>query len=338
MDRSVEYGRIYSEICNGFSKKLIENQYIYFKHPTIAEHYSTYGNYDLHLEDGKKKGLYTEAEKLQQAIEGGWWTSEKESNYNLLKKTIENLNKTKNKLLLPSQKDQITIEIKKNEAILLTYVKERNEITTYTLEQYCQNKLTEDLLIFFTYKNSTFTEPFFSSKSDYYDLSTNYINDIQEAFFNYSNIFSVNNIKRIAASSFFQNLVYLNNDAYSFWGKPAYICTKHQIDVLLLGKMYRNMITNRAENGKPIDDEILGDPDKLVEYVDSQNNDTKFGKQKSGKGGKNAVSSFVGATKQDLDKLGVRVEKLKGKSLLQLAEEKGGVLEKNDYLNARENL
>lgn len=338
MDKIIEYGRIYSEICNGFSKKLIDNQYIYFKHATIAEHYSTYGNYDYYLEEGRKKGLYTEAEKLQQAIEGGWWSSEKEGSYNLLKKTIENLNKTKNKLLLPSQKDQISIEIKKNEAILLTYTKERNEITTYTLEQYCQNKLTEELLIFFTYKNPDFTERFFSSNNDYYDLSTNYINDIQEAFFNYSNIFSIYNLKKIAASSFFQNLVYLNNDAYSFWGKPTYTCTKHQIDILLFGKMYRNVITNRAENGKPIDDEILADPDKLVEYIDNQNNDKKFVKQKSSSGSKNAVSSLVGATKQDLDKLGVKVEKLKGKSLLQLAEEKGGVLEKNDYLNARENL
>ena len=45
----------------------------------------------------------------------------------------------------------------------------------------------------------------------------------------------------------------------------------------------------------------------------------------------------VGATKEDLDKLGVKVEKLKGKSLLQLAQEKGGTLEKSDYFAAREN-
>ena len=338
MDKLVEYGRIYSEICNEFSKKLIENQYIYFKHPTIAEHYSTYGNYDFYLKEGRKKGLYTTAEKLEQAIEGGWWSSEKEGQYNLLTKTIENLNKTKNKLLLPSQKDQISLEIKKNEAILLTYTKERNEVTTYTLEQYCQNKLTEDLLIFFTYKNSSFDEPFFSSKEDYYDLSTNHINDIQQAFFNYSNIFSIYNLKRIAACSFFQNLVYLNNDAKSFWGKPTCTCTKYQIDTLLFGKMYRNLITNRSENGKPIDDEILSDPDKLVEYIDNQNGDNKFRKQGPRKSGKNAVSSLVGATNEDLNDLGVKVEKLRGKSLLQLAAENGGVLEKNDYLNARENV
>jgi len=50
-----------------------------------------------------------------------------------------------------------------------------------------------------------------------------------------------------------------------------------------------------------------------------------------------AVSSFVGATKEDLKEMGVRVEKVKGgKSLLQLARENGGVMQKHEYLNARE--
>ena len=335
MDKLVEYGRIYSEICNGFSKKLIENQYIYFKHPTIAEHYSTYGNYDYYLEEGRKKGLYTEAEKLEQAIQGGWWSSEKEGNFNLLKKTIDNLNKTKDKLLLQSQKNQIELEIRKNEAILLTYVKERNEITTYTLEQYCQNKLTENLLIFFTYKNQTFTEPFFSSKDEYYDLFVNHINDIQEAFFSYTSLFSIENLKKIAACSFFQNLVYLNNDASSFWGKPTYLCTKYQIDTLLFGKMYRNIITNKAENGQPVSDQILSDPDAFVDWADSQSGNSS-GKSKRNKSGKNMVTSYVGATKEDLDNLGVTTSKIRGKSLLELAAEKGGQLDKNDYLSLRE--
>jgi hypothetical protein len=43
------------------------------------------------------------------------------------------------------------------------------------------------------------------------------------------------------------------------------------------------------------------------------------------------------STKEDLNKLGIKVEKLQGKGLLQLAQEKGGTLEKSDYFAAREN-
>jgi hypothetical protein len=340
VDKNSEYGRIYSEICRGFSTDIVENSTIYFKHPTIAEHFSTYSNYDIFINEGRKKGLQLEKEKIEEAISGGWWSSDKESKINFLKKTVQNLFKTRDKLLYPSQKIEIEKQIKQNEAILITYNKERREIVGYTLEDYANSKLTEELLIFFTYKNPEFTERLFSNKTEYYDLTEGHVEKIKNSYDSYSNIFNNNYIRKIAACGFFQNLVYLNEDAYSFWGKPTVTCTKYQIDVLLYGKMYKNMIRSYAENGKAIQEEVLSDPDKFIEWIDNQSGDSgiKSKHKKSKSSGSNTVSSAVGATKEDLDKLGVRVEKLKGnKSLLELAEEKGGTLEKSDYFAAREN-
>lgn len=337
MDKNSEYGRIYSEICRGFSVEFIDNFNIYFKHPTIAEHFSTYSNYDVFLSDGRKKGLLLEKEKIEEAINNGWWSSDNESKINFLRKTVQNLFKTRDKLLYQSQKQEIDKQIKQNEAILVTYTKERREIVGYTLEDYASSKLTEELLIYFTYKNPEFTERLFLNRGEYYDLTDDGVEKIKNAFESYSQIFNHENIKKIAACGFFQNLVYLNEDAYSFWGKPTVECTKYQVDVLLYGKMYKNMIRSYAENGKPVPDEILSDPEKFVNWTDNQSN-TPQSKSKKLKGdGNNLVSSHVGATKEDLDKLGVKVEKLRGKSLLELAEEKGGTLEKSDYFKAREN-
>lgn len=338
MDKNAEYGRIYSQICRGFSEEKINKSYIYFKHPSIAEHFSVYTNYDIFISDGQKKGLQSEKEKIEIAIKGGWWASEKESTISLLKKTIQNLYKTRDKLFLSSQKEQIDKQIKQNQAILITYTKERREIVGYTLEDYANSKLTEDLLFFFSYKNIEFSEKLFNNREEYYDLKEEDLDKIKNAFETYSNIFNTDNIKRIAASGFFQNLVYLSEDAYSFWGKSTVNCTKYQIDLILYGKMYRNIIKNHAENGKPILDEIVNDPDKFVQWVDNQSNipGIKSKNRKSGNGD-NSVHSFVGATKEDLNQLGVKIEKLKGKSLLELAAEQGGTLEKSDYFKAREN-
>lgn len=339
MDKNSEYGRLYSEICRGFSTDLIEGSTVYFKHPTIAEHFSTYSNYDVFVNDGRKRGLQLEEEKINEAIKGGWWNSETESKINFLRKTVQNLFKTRDKLLYPSQKVEIEKQIKQNEAILITYTKERREIVGYTLEDYASGKLTEELLIFFTYKNSDFTDRLFPNRDEYYDLTERHVEKIKTSFDQYSRVFNNENIRKIAACGFFQNLVYLNEDANSFWGKPTVQCTKYQIDVLLYGKMYKNMIRSYAENGKPVPDEVLNDPDKFVEWTDNQSRDPgiKSRNKKAKSGGSNMVSSTVGATQDDLDKLGVKVEKLKGKSLLELAEEKGGTLEKSDYFKAREN-
>ena len=337
MDKTTEFGRIYSEIANSYSKQIVNNNTFYFKHPSLTEYFNIYSSYDLILKEARKKGVPTEDEKIQEAIESGWWTKEKEWEISSLKKTISNLTKTKNKLALPSQKTAIESQIKTREAILLTFLKERQEITAYTAEDYTSQRFIDETILSLTYKNSNLNELYFTA-DDYYNLNDKDIENIKNTYNKYSILFSAQNIKCIAACGFFQNLVYLNDDAYTFWGKPTVSCTKYQVDLLVYGKMYKNFIKSSAEAGQSVQEDILNDPEKLVDFVEnsSQNSKSKVQNKKS-KDSKNMVSSFVGATSDDLKKLGVKTEKLSGgKSLLEMAKEAGGTLEKHQYLKARE--
>jgi hypothetical protein len=338
VDKYFEYGRIYSEINKGVTIEIIDGQKIYFKHPSLSEHFNIYGNYDLILLDAKKRGLQTETEKIQEAISNGWWKQEHEFEINILKKTISNLIKTKNKLLIPSQKQSIDLQIQRTEAILLTYIKERNQIVGFTAEKYAYERFLDETIIFLAFKDKNLQYKLFNN-NDYYHLSDEYVEKIREAYNKQLIIFSLDNLKCVAASGFFQNLVYLNDDPYNFWGKYTTYCTKYQIDTLLYGKMYKNMIRSYNESSTPIPHEVLNEPDKFVEWVDNQSHDSrvKSHNKKTKTNGSNIVSSPVGTTQDDLNKLGIKVEKLKGKSLLQLAQEQGGILEKSDYFNAREN-
>jgi hypothetical protein len=337
VDKNVEYGRIYSEIANGFSTETIDNQNVYFKHPSLSDHFGLHRNYDFIIKEAQKRGLPTEEEQVNFAIEGGWWTEQKESEINILRKTVINLTKTKGKLFLPSQKASIDKQIHKNEAILLTFIKERKEIVGYTAEEFASDRYIDDTIVYVSYKNKELTIKAFSQE-EYYNLSDRYIQKIKDAYSKYSILFNHEVIKRIAASGFFQNLVYLNEDAYGFWGKPTASCTKYQIDLLVYGKMYKNVIKSYAENGKPIQDDILSDADKFVQWIESQ---SSGGGEKSNNSKRestsNRVTSYVGATKQDLKQMGIETEKFSGgKTLLQMAKESGGVLEKHEYLKARE--
>lgn len=339
-NNSSNYGRIYVEILNGFTLKVINDTNYYFKHPSLAEHFTIYNSYELLVKESRQKGLLTEKEKIEEAIEEGWWTSDKESEIGMLRKTISNLNKTKTKLVLPSQKKSIDSQIKKNEAILATFLKERNEITNLTAEQYANQKFLDEMAVLLTYKDKNLSEKYFTYE-DFYNLPDNDYNQIKEYFSDNVSLFSPHNIKCVASSGFFQNLVYINEDAYSFWGKPVVYCTKYQIDLLVYGKMYKNLIKSCQENGEPIPDDVLEEPEKFLLWVDNLNN--KSGQTQQGRSkkidksnSKNKVSSFVGATQEDLKQMGVKTEKIKGKNLLDLAEESGGVLEKHQYLKARE--
>lgn len=340
MDKNFIYGRIYAEIKNGYSKVDIGNKTFYFKHPSVAEYFNIYSNYDNIISEAKSRGLNSEQEQLEYVISEGWWSKDKESQMNSLKKTIQNLIKTKNKLILPSQKSAIDEQIKRNESILITFAKERKEIISYTAEEYANERFLDETVICLTFEDQNLLVKSFKEKDDYYDLPDKEVEKIREMYNSNLFLFSHKNLKHVAASGFFQNLVYLNENADGFWGNAVTKCTKHQVDVLLYGKMYKNLIKSYSENGENIDDEISNDPEKFVEWVDNKTSvdSGKRVKHKVSKnGGKNLVSSYVGASKEDLDKLGVKVDKLKGKSLLELANEKGGVLEKSDYLKAREN-
>lgn len=338
MDKNTEYGRIYYEIARGYSKNFLNKKHIYFKHPTLAEHFSIYANYDLIIENVKQKGVQTESDKLEEAISNDWWTVEKEEKFRLLKKTAENLIKTKNKLLLKSQKEAIDKDIKKTESILFTYLKERKDIIGYTAEQYAQEKFFDELIISSCYKDVDLKIRYFDNEDEFYSISDEDNSILRNLYTKYSTCFSTDVIKLIAANGFFQNLIYLDTIPQSFWGKPVVECSKYQIDLLVYGKMFKSTIDLYTKNDKPISEEIINDPEKFIQWFDSLNTSKSVTRSKTKNSGKkNNVSSYVGATKEDLDKLGVKVEKLKGKSLLELAEEKGGVLEKSDYFAAREN-
>jgi hypothetical protein len=107
VDNFAEYAQIYCEIAKGYSIDFFNNNKIYFKHPSLLEHFSIYNNYDVFIESAKKRGLLTEQDKIAEAIKNNWWDSDKESQYQILQKTVENLFKTRDKLLYISQKKEL---------------------------------------------------------------------------------------------------------------------------------------------------------------------------------------------------------------------------------------
>ena len=338
MDSISIYGKLYSEIAQSYSVDFFQKKEIYFKHPSVNEHFNIYNNYDVFIEKAKQRGILTEEEKISEAIKNKWWDSNRESQYQMFKKTIDNLLKTRDKLLYLSQKQELDLQIRKTESIYLTYLKQRKDIVGYTIEQYANDKFFDELIFNLSYRDQNLTKRFFEDINEYYDLIEEDTDELRKKFTKKSNNFTNENIKLIAACGFFQNLVYITTEPVEFWGKSITKCSKYQIDLLIYGKMFRKFIEGYSQSGKSIPEYILSDPEKLVQWVDNQSNSKTPTKIKSKKvNSENAVSSFVGATTEDLNNLGVNVEKIGGKSLLQLAREKGGTLEKSDYLHVREN-
>jgi len=339
VEKSIDYyGIIYSDVARGATKKIIDNKPYYFKHPTQSESFYINSNYNYILSDAKKRGLQTEEENISQAISNGWWSAEKENKFLSIRDAINGLKKTMDNLVLPSQREHIEKEIKKNQYILATFSRERGEIVGYTAEKYANDRLYDEMLLQLTYKNEQLTDRLFADSEEYYYLSDDIVEKIREAFYSCSGPSMSNLLRYVAACPFFQNILYVTPDcdAMSFWGKASSLCTKYQIDLLINGKMFKNAIKSELESGNTVPEEVMNDPDRFVLWYDARNTNLTSKKPVSNVSSKTAVSSFVGATKDDLKKMGVKVEKIRGKSILEMAAENGGVLEKHQYLNARD--
>ena len=334
-----QYGRIYSEIAKGYSEVIIDNNTYYFKHPSQVESFEIFDRYKVIFDYAKSKGLYSEQENIDIAIKGGWWTSANEERINALKNLIISLKQTKERLIFPSQKAEIQKQILRNERILLSYAKERKDAIGFTAENYAGERFHDESIIKLTYKNKELTERVFHDDNEYYYLSDGLVEKIRGAFFEYSAVLNTDKIKIVAATGFLQNLLYISSDnSVSFWGKPIITCTKYQIDLLMYGKIIKNLIKYKAESGESISEEILNDPEKLSLLLDGNSNtqsQSSAVSSQSSESGTNKVTSFVGATSEDLKQMGVKVEKIGGKSLLEMVKERGGKMNKQDYLDAR---
>lgn len=339
MDKSLQYGAIYEEVARGYSKGTALDRPCFFKHPTQIEYFRIYRSYDSICEEAKSRGLLDEKQQVSLAIDGGWWTQEKEDKISDIRNVISRLLKTKSQLAYPSQKKQIDEQILLNERILITYTKERNGIVGYTAERYANEKLYDEMVFNLTFKNEQLTDRLFADESEYYYLPDDLVEAVRNEFIASNSFLGMDNLKLVAASGFFQNLLFISDtNPFDFWGKPVTECSRYQIDLLMYGKMIKNLIKYHAESGNKIDEDILNTPERLVKALDGDGVKINNNDSKNKNSTDNKVVSFVGATKEDLKDMGVKVEKIKGKSLLQMAKENGGVLEKSQYMNVRENL
>ena len=110
-------------------------------------------------------------------------------------------------------------------------------------------------------------------------------------------------MKRIALSNFFLNNYHLCKDnPFIFFGKPIVDLTYHQADLFAYGRYYKHIL---SEMKSPPSAEVMQDPDKLLELyeIEQTQKDRDGGKEMTG-----TASTVVGATKEDLDALGMTKE------------------------------
>jgi hypothetical protein len=318
---------VFSEVLRGYTLADSED---YGK--IRVKHFNNFDSAELDLKSKQffdkavSNGLPTREERIQYLLKENIWTKEKNKEVLQLNSMLAGLKNSKSKVFLQSHIDSINKQIEENQLKLSRIELEKEELIGFCAENYSSRRINEHYM-----KKALFKEDGGELlKNDMFeDLEEEKMMDLIKIYNDSTDKFETENLKKISLAGFFTNLFYLSeNNAYSFYGKPLVELTFYQIELFGYGRYFKNLIEN-SENSVP--ENIKEDPAKIVEWFESNKNAKETLEKSKNAGVDGSATSLVGATKQDLERLGLD-NPAETVNLAQKAAEKGGRLTMEDMM------
>lgn len=331
--KEVDLKLVFSDVISGYTEinsKIISGQG-YIKHLNIFDNVQTDKLYEDCLNKAINKGLSTEEDQKKYLEKEGIWTQEQENEISGLEIYVNNLKDTKSKLFLKSQIDPMVKDIEEAEQKIYDLGLERAEAIGYTAETYAHKRANEMYIQQAVFKDFQFKTPAISAEE------FDHINDaeLKELTIDYNKsteFVTLENIKKISLMPFFCNYFYLCDDnPLTFFGKPVIELSFFQAELFAFGRYFKSLVQD--SKASPPDD-IKQDPDKLMDFYEMRKNaDEVMDKMEQKSGEKAGASSLVGATKEDLEAIGIQDGVGKTITLNEVAAKKGGNLSMNDFVD-----
>lgn len=257
--------RLYKDILLGYSYSHYNKGYI--KHFSESDFGLLEDKTQEFVDHAVSKGISSEKDTLVFLDKHGHWTKSEEEGYQSSIQEIRDLLDQLRTLYLKEQVEQLNKFIKDKQAALEDLHVKRAALLSITAESYADRKHQEEIVKLSFYKDSQFTELFYSDEV-FDDLD---ISDLRKIFLSYTTImfpYSDKNIRKISTCPFFLNLFSLcEDDAHVFYGKP--ICTLSTYQVKLLEFAKTNTVILKDEGKGPPED-YYKDLDKVIHWFDTR--------------------------------------------------------------------
>lgn len=315
--------KAFGDIVRGYSKSYWKDKPVFFKHFNHLDLADFESENEIFELAAKSSGLLTEKEKIDSLIADELWDKKKFHEIKVLEDLINSLETTKKNLILESQIKEINEGIKVNRESLNKLLQARAGLIGNTVEEYVRRKTNEFYIYYSTFTNSECTERFFNLET-FNELEDTDLSELISIYNNSIDQISGLNVKKLAVNSDFQSNLHLAKDnAFQFYGIPVTRLSLYQSQLFIYGGYFKPMLVGEVKQ------ELLDDPDKLVEYFHSKNN---LENQIQDSQHEVTGTSILGASKSEIkEKLGNDVRFV---DLQSLATKKGGNLDSREIMAA----
>lgn len=294
--------RIFNDILKGYSS--INNSSLgnfYIKHLNNLDLSNIDNSHNVYLEEAKKEGVPTQEEKLAYLISNSLWDKKDEEKIKEFKNLAARYEENKSNEFLKSKRDIWDKQLKDLNKDLNELNFKRAQLIGDTAESFAYRK--SNILHI---KESFYKTPDLNDKNklfsdfEYEEMEEKEINNLFDIFVAYINDFNSENLKKISLSGFFRQMFNLTDNIYEFYGKPIIYLSLYQIDLVGWGQYFKHVL---SEMKSKIPNNIMNDPDKIIEYVELNKNYDKINEGKQAESG-----AIPGASRTDLEILGMKPE------------------------------
>lgn len=297
MKNPEEFHLAFSEILAGYSPtsdKVFGE--IFVKHFSHFESLKTERQYKISLIEAKSKGLPTATERKKTILTEGGWTKKEEELVDDTTKFIIGIRERISKEFLLSKRKMLRREVFDAEKRLDALFMKRDYLMGLTAEKYANRQSIYHQITNSFYKNESLSERL----SELDDEET--YGRLSEIYYEYKKRISIDTIKNIAISSFFNSLFNMCGDnAYFFYGKPIIQLTTHQTELFNYGKFFKNQM---SQYGDKVPESMTESADDMLEFFEITKNVENSGILKDN-GTEIGSTSIVGATKEDMKLMGI---------------------------------
>lgn len=241
------------DIHRGYSVLSVASRDFYFKHFNLIDVLKMDEEYSQAIRHANNSGIKSEKELIAQSIKRGKWSISKEEEQKSLQWTIGKLQIAEDKASDPNIKKSILASIEDKKLAIANLQKERHQITSFSAENFADNKRIKFLVENSCYLDSKFEEKIDSD--DFFDVSVLCFSKIGE--FNQRD-FMLNVAYNTA---FFELFILHYRQPDVIFGKAGLALTVFQKNLLV----YSNSLLNKLKNTS-IPDSIANDPVKVLEY------------------------------------------------------------------------
>lgn len=321
---------IYWEVIKGSSGFEFNKKMYYIKHLSAKDAGIIETKENFYFNKAKCQNIPTNEEKIQELIKENLYDPKSDKRIVDLRLSLLNMKKTRSKLYLTRDINNIDSQIKETNAELNSLLEKKDSLLETTCERYTSKRMNEFYIFYSVYSDEDCKNHSFIL-ADFEELDQEELNLLVDKYAEISSKFTNNNLKRIAVSNFFLNYFYLTDDnPYFFFGKPVSELTFYQIELFGYARYFKDLM-GKSTVKHP--DEYNEDVDKLIDWYESGSNLEKVQEENNKKAGKETAVqavSVMGASKEDLKKL--KKENTGAISLEEAARKKGGSLNFEDLI------